>query len=392
MRREAFQYPPETGPCVAPIAGLSDTLDEKTPGLSEKGGSMKKFIYLSIVVVFLVAVFVRINAISSLADKEAPGIDQYYRDNGIPVEVSTVKRGECLAFCRVNAQVLGLRQTEIVTQVAAKILKVHHEVGDRVKADEVIISLDKEDPRSSAQYRQLKAVYETTLLNYRRILELKESGAVSQSEFDSIKMKLDVDRANLESVMETVSLSSPIDGVILDLNAREGELVTPARPVAVVARMDRVRLVSEVSESDIRNIQTGQRVIVDNAQGGESNTGNVTKVSLNANPSTGLFRIEMEVENKGYALRIGTYTTARIEVLRDDQALSADLRALQEEPDGSYYMYVVEGDRVFKRSVEISGMNDERVRIISGIGDNDRVVVSGFTRLSDNRKVLFQTL
>ena len=169
--------------------------------------------------------------------------------------------------------------------------------------------------------------------------------------------------------------------MILDLNAREGELVTPARPVAVVARMDRVRLVSEVSESDIRNIQTGQRVIVDNAQGGESNTGNVTKVSLNANPSTGLFRIEMEVENKGYALRIGTYTTARIEVLRDDQALSADLRALQEEPDGSYYMYVVEGDRVFKRSVEISGMNDERVRIISGIGDNDRVVVSGFTRL-----------
>ncbi len=392
MQGEAFQYPPETGPCVAPIAGLSDTLDEKTPGLSEKGGSMKKFIYLSIVVVFLVAVFVRINAISSLADKEAPGIDQYYRDNGIPVEVSTVKRGEFLVFCRVNAQVLGLRQTEIVTQVAAKILKVHHEVGDRVKADEVIISLDKEDPRSSAQYRQLKAVYETTLLNYRRILELKESGAVSQSEFDSIKMKLDVDRANLESVMETVSLSSPIDGVILDLNAREGELVTPARPVAVVARMDRVRLVSEVSESDIRNIQTGQRVIVDNAQGGESNTGNVTKVSLNANPSTGLFRIEMEVENKGYALRIGTYTTARIEVLRDDQALSADLRALQEEPDGSYYMYVVEGDRVFKRSVEISGMNDERVRIISGIGDNDRVVVSGFTRLSDNRKVLFQTL
>lgn len=389
MRREAFQYPPETGPCVAPIAGLSDTLDEKTPGLSEKGGSMKKFIYLSIVVVFLVAVFVRINAISSLADKEAPGIDQYYRDNGIPVEVSTVKRGEFLVFCRVNAQVLGLRQTEIVTQVAAKILKVHHEVGDRVKADEVIISLDKEDPRSSAQYRQLKAVYETTLLNYRRILELKESGAVSQSEFDSIKMKLDVDRANLESVMETVSLSSPIDGVILDLNAREGELVTPARPVAVVARMDRVRLVSEVSESDIRNIAPGQRVFMDSGTRRPPNTGSVTRVTLNADPATGLFRIEMEVENRGEALKIGTYTTAQIEVIRDEQALYVDLRALQQEPDGSYYVYAVSGGRARKTPVDIAGMNDRSARIISGLSENDVVVVNGFTRLDDGVKVLY---
>lgn len=54
---------------------------------------MKKFIYLAIVVVFLVAVFMRINAISSLAGKEAPGIDQYYRENGIPVEAGTVSRG-----------------------------------------------------------------------------------------------------------------------------------------------------------------------------------------------------------------------------------------------------------------------------------------------------------
>jgi hypothetical protein len=39
--------------------------------------------------------------------------------------------------------------------------------------------------------------------------------------------------------------------------------------------------------------------------------------------------------------------------------------------------------------VEISGMNDDYVRIVSGVSENDRVVTSGFTRLSDNAKVLF---
>jgi RND family efflux transporter MFP subunit len=350
---------------------------------------MKKYIYLAVVVVFIVAVFFRINVISSIAGKEAPGIEQYYKENGIPVEAGKVNRGEFLVFCRVNAQVLGLKQTEIATQVAAKILKVHHEVGDRVRADEVIVSLDKEDPRSSAQYRQLKAVYETTLLNHRRILELRESGAVSQSELDEIKMKLDVDRANLESVVKSVSLSSPVDGVILDINAREGELITPSKPVAVVARVDRVRLVSEVSESDIRGIKAGQRVIVDDAQGGEQSTGTVTKVSLNANPKTGLFRIEMEVANKNGELRIGTYTTAKVEVLRDPQALYTDLRALQQDLDGSYYVYVLSGDRALKKPVEISGMNDDYVRILAGVSENDSVVTNGFTRLSDNARILF---
>jgi len=350
---------------------------------------MRKLVFPAIVVIFVLAVLLRIAVISSLAGREAPGVEYYYRNNGVPVEVSTVKKGEFVVLSRVNALVHGLRQTRIVAQTSGRILKVHHEVGDRVEADEVIVSLDREDPRSSAQYRQLRAVYETTLLNYRRILELRESGAVSQSELDQAKMQLDVDRANLESVVEAVALSSPIEGTILDINAREGELVSPSGPVAVVARTDRVRLTAEVSESDIRNIAPGQRVFMDSGTRRPPNTGSVTRVTLNADPATGLFRIEMEVENRGEALKIGTYTTAQIEVIRDEQALYVDLRALQQEPDGSYYVYAVSGGRARKTPVDIAGMNDRSARIISGLAENDVVVVNGFTRLDDGVKVLY---
>ncbi|MGC9324025.1 MAG: efflux RND transporter periplasmic adaptor subunit [Desulfomonilia bacterium] len=350
---------------------------------------MRKFIYIGLILVAVVAVLLRIQVIKSLSSKDAIGIEQYYKTNGIPVEISAVNKGDFRLYCRVNAMVLGLTQSEIATPAAAKILKVHHQVGDMVKANEIIISLDKEDPKSSAQYRQLKAVYETTLKNYNRMLELRDSGAVSQSQLDEIKMKLDVDRANLESVIETVSLSSSIDGIILDLNAREGELITPMKPVAVVARVDRVRLVAEVSESDIRCIQTGQRVLANGSDVTRVSMGTVTKVSLNANPKTGLFRIEMESDNSGNILKIGTYTTARIEVINDPEAIYTDLRALQQDIDGSYYVYLVKDDRVAKAPVEISGMNDESVRILSGANQSDTVVVSGFNRLSDNTKVTF---
>ncbi|MBN2298205.1 MAG: efflux RND transporter periplasmic adaptor subunit [Deltaproteobacteria bacterium] len=350
---------------------------------------MRKIIYLGIVILFIAAVFLRMNKITSMAEQDAVGIEQYYKANGIPVEVEQVRRGEFLVYCRVNAQVVGLKQTEISTPIAAKILKVHHQVGDMVKADEVIISLDKEDPRSSAQYRQQKAVYETTLKNYNRMLELQESGAVSVSQLDEIKMKLDVDRANLESVVESVSLSSPMDGVVLDINAREGELIAPMKSVATVARMDRVRLIADVSESDVIRISPNQKIAVKSIDGNGESLGHVTKVSLNANPKTGLFHLEMEADNKKGQLRIGTYTTARIEVLNDPNALYADLRALQRDTDGKNYVYVINNDHVMKKIIETSGLNDEYVRILSGVTEDDKVVVSGFKRLGDSVKVIY---
>ena len=350
---------------------------------------MRKFIYLALVLVFVAAIALRISKITTISQQDAAGIEQYYKTNGIPVEVDKIQRGVFRTYCRVNAQVMGVKQTEISTPIAAKILKIHHQVGDMVKADEVIISLDKEDPRSSANYRQLKAVYETTLKNFNRMSELQESGAVSQSQLDEIKMKLDVDRANLEAVVETVSLSSPVDGVILDMNAREGELITPMRPVALVARVDRVRLVAEVSESDIVCMKPGQKISVNGMNGSGTSIGTVTKVSLNANPSTGLFRVEMEADNTQGILRIGTYTTATIEVLFDPDALFADIRALQRDTEGVAYVYRVVDGRVVKTPIEISGLNDEYMRILSGATEDDMIVVSGFKRLSDNTKVVY---
>jgi len=350
---------------------------------------MKKVEIIGAAVLFVAAVLIRINVINVNAGKVAPGVEQIYKEKGIPVQVSQVRSGEFQIFCRANAVVLGIRQTEITTPVAARILKVHHQVGDRIRANESIISLDKEDPKSSAQYRQLKAVYETTLKNYNRLLGLRDSGAIAQNQLDEMKMKLDVDKANLESVIETVRLSSPMDGILIDINAREGEFITPMHPVAVVAKTDRVRLLADVGETDIRCIREGQKVIVNGADRSDASTGRVTKISLSANPMTGLFRVEMEADNPSELVRLGTYTTVRIEVVNDPAAVYADARALQEDQDGRSFVYVVRKDTVSRTTVEISGMNDDFVRITGGVGPEDLVVTSGFSRLEDGARVSF---
>ncbi len=350
---------------------------------------MKRFFYVLLIIVFGILVYFRIQAVEAQAQQKSAGIEQTYKEQGFPIETAEVQQGEFLAYCQVNGYTNGIRQTEVMTNVVAKIQDIKHEVGDYVKADEVIISLDKEDPRSSSQYRQLKAVYDTTLKSYNRLKELRANGAIPQSQLDEVKMNLDVARANLESVVKTVSLSSTVSGVILDIRAREGELIQPGRAVAVVAQVDRVRMVASVSQRDVMKLKVGQRVLVGDQDGGVQHEGRVTKVSLNADQRSGLFRVEMEVDNSDHGLKIGTFTAARVEVFNDPQATFIALRALQQDVDGNNYVYVVDGDRVHKRVVAVAGMNDDFVLISSGVEPGEKIVVGGISRLSDNARVTY---
>ncbi len=350
---------------------------------------MKKTLVALIIVIFGVLVGLRIMQVQKESNQESIGIEQTYARDGFPVELAPVESKIFDQHIRVNANVNGIKQDTVVTNVYARVKKIHHQVGDQVEANEVIISLDKEDPRSSAMYRQQKAVYDTILKTYNRMLDLYERGAVSQSQFDEIKLKLDVEKANLEAIVETVNLSSATGGVILDIQAREGEMVTPNAPVATVARTDRVRLVASVSEDDIKKIRVGQQVVVESYNDSKSNYGKVSKLSLNANARSGLFKVEMDVDNRNKAMRIGTFTQAKIEIVNDPQAVVTDIRALQQDSDGSHYVFVLDGDRVRRVKVETQGQNDTLVRLKSGVSAGDRVVVAGTSRLADDTKVSF---
>ena len=65
------------------------------------------------------------------------------------------------------------------------------------------------------------------------------------------------------------------------------------------------------------------------------------------------------------------------------------MRALQGDAVEKTYVYRVTNGHVVKTPIKISGLNDEYMRILSGVSEDDMVVVSGFKRLSDNIKVVY---
>ena len=67
-----------------------------------------------------------------------------------------------------------------------------------------------------------------------------------------------------EQALERTRVRAPSDGTVLQIEAREGETVThnPARPIAVIGNLRKLRVKAEVEERDIAKIRTGQRVVV----------------------------------------------------------------------------------------------------------------------------------
>jgi HlyD family secretion protein len=79
--------------------------------------------------------------------------------------------------------------------------------------------------------------------------------------------QLNVARSELQgsrAALEKLTIRAPIDGTILQINARPGELASPsaAQPLVLLGDMSALRVRAEVDERDIEKIKVGQSVVV----------------------------------------------------------------------------------------------------------------------------------
>ena len=111
-------------------------------------------------------------------------------------------------------------------------------------------------------------------------------------------------------------ITSPVNGFVARRVADPGAFVSQNAPVVDVVDIGRVRLVANIVEKDLKQLQTGDatRVEVD-AYPGEMFTGRIARIAPVLDPATRTAPIEIEIPNPGYRLKPGMY--ARVGILTD---------------------------------------------------------------------------
>lgn len=279
----------------------------------------------------------------------------------------------------VEAEVVN----NITPQSASRINKILVEVGDHVKKDQKLATMD------AINLEKLRLQIKNDSIEYERTKELHKIGAVSQANFEAMTLAYEVSKKTYSNLLENTILRSPISGIITARNYDEGDMYAMAQPLFVVQNITPVKMLINISESNYSKIKKGMEVdIVADAFPGETFKGKVNLVYPTIDSRSHTFPVEIVVDNKDEKLRPGMFTRVTVNYGNNYRVVVPDNTVLKQVGADEKYVYVLNEDgTVTHTPVKVGVRMGNRYEIISGIDDGATIVTSGQTRLRNNIKV-----
>ncbi|MDD3520847.1 MAG: efflux RND transporter periplasmic adaptor subunit [Actinomycetota bacterium] len=188
--------------------------------------------------------------------------------------------------------------------------------------------------------------------------------------------KINLDIAKLD--IENMSIKSPFDGIVQNINFTEGEYLSPGI-AAITVISNELEIKTNIEESDISKIKPGQKAeITLDAYPGEILSGEVKEVSKISNNLAGVitFPVTIKVaEEKRELLMYGISANITIFISENTDILVVPSISIFEENGKNYvYLYDPSGNEGFTIKEVETGISDfENTEIISGLNEGEEI-------------------
>lgn len=167
------------------------------------------------------------------------------------------------------------------------------------------------------------------------------------------------------------------DGVIANLGVREGIYVTPATNVMSIAQLDRVWVLAEVFERQAGWVEAGQHAEVTlDYLPGRSWGGRVDYVYPELDPTTRALKVRVRLDNESVELRPNMFARVVIDAAGGESVVHVPREALIRGGAGDRVVLDMGGGRFRARPVVVGIESGDRVAILEGLAEGERVVTS----------------
>ena len=288
-------------------------------------------------------------------------------------------------------------------RVGGKLVQRNVDVGDHVRAGQVLATLDPGDLQAQARAAQAQlAAAEAELGRARadqtRFAKLANEQLVSRSTLDAqnaaavaAQGQVNAARAEVEVASNQAAYSqlrATRDGVIAARQAEAGQVVAAGQSVFTLAA-DGVREIAfAVPETMVAQVKAGQAVQVEAwSRPGQRWNGRIRELSPAADPASRTFAARVTVDAPAGAIELGQ--SARVYLpTNGNGALSVPIAALQRE-NGKSSVFVVDmkSSTVKSRPVQIGAFGEDRVPVKGGLDADEWVVAAGGHLLREGQKV-----
>jgi cobalt-zinc-cadmium efflux system membrane fusion protein len=301
--------------------------------------------------------------------------------------------------------------TQVFTPYQGRILKAFASVGDQVKKDQVLFTIDSPDlVQAESTLISASGVLELTSKNLERQRNLYRQSAAAQKDFEQAvsdqqagegaykaaraavrvfgKSDAEIDKIVSDRKIDAaLVIPSPISGLITARNAAPGFFAQPGSPPAIytVADTSTMWMFANVPEKDVPNLQVGQEVKATIAAlPGRVFPGKIVTIGANVDPNTRRVLVRSEIADPKYELRAGMFANFVITIAPPKKAVAVPLDGVVREGDGTMTVWIAADRHTFKKQiVKIGLIRDGYAEIIDGLQLGQLVATDGSLFISN---------
>lgn len=289
-------------------------------------------------------------------------------------------------------------------RVGGKIIKRQAELGQRVKAGQVLAQLDPQDYKLAADAARAQVAAAATqrdlaAADYKRYRELKEQNFISGAELERRETTLTAAQAQLEQAQSQLAvqgnqaryavLVADVSGVVTAVEAEAGQVVSAGTPVLRIAADGPRDVVFAVPEDKVAAIRVGMPVKVRVWAQGAELAGKVREVSASADPATRTYPVKVLLDTREPPVLGATvYVQPQGLGASGAQVIKLPTSALRQEGSGSAVWVLDKASMTVKsQNVQIATADGNEAVIASGLQPGMLVVSAGVHVLSPGQKV-----
>lgn len=297
------------------------------------------------------------------------------------------------------------RKAMVSCAFAARIARIHAEVGTWVSRGQPLVTLQSDEVGlAKSEYQKAQAAFDLATRNFDREKRLFDNGVGAQKTFFAAENDLRVAQSSRLAAerrlhvfgvtdaeirqLDTnhgspaeLTLTAPIDGKVVESTAVLGAMVDASRAILTLVDPRVLWVDAEVYERDIAQVQLGQKAGVRvPAYPNEVFEGTVNYVGDVVRPETRTIAVRTEVPNRHQRLKPGMFANVTFQIGERSSVVALPAEAILEDTDG-HLVFVRTAAGYEPRLVDLGAQDNGNREVVRGVSAGDLVVIGGHYQL-----------
>lgn len=313
----------------------------------------------------------------------------------------------------VSGQVQSSQTVNISTRVMGYITRMNVNIGDHVHKGQVLATISNDDilakrAQADAAIAQAEIAAKNAQKDYDRFQVLYRQQSASAKEMENVAMQYAAARSALETarqmrnevnaMLNYTSLTAPFEGIVTQRNADAGNMANPGMPLLTIEREGGFQVVASVDESSISQLEQGQETTITIGAINKTIKGNIAEISTSSQATGGQYVVKINIPgNEKKGLYTGMYANVSIPVKSAENVrnggnatILVPLSSIEQRDELTGLYTVSANNTALLRWVRLGKTYGDRVEVLSGLGKNERYIVSADGRLYNGEPVIIK--